>query len=183
MDVIILHSPLDGASRQLMEALGGEPAGPDVTINVDGCAVRVISDHALAVAACPNFSAYPALVVRDGETVRVKSPVASWAECVAFIQAPAETSTPLAASVHVTKLEFASRFTADERQRILDAAGKRDADGKLVHPDVADAVNMVQMTPESAGINLRSPLLAGYAALLVENQLLTGERAAQILTP
>lgn len=100
----------------------------------------------------------------------------------------ADIPPPPALEVHdqaarVTKLEFASRFTAEERQAILDAAGKRDADGRLVHPDVADAVNMVQMTPESAGINLRSPLLAGYASLLVPKGLLTPARAAAILTP
>jgi hypothetical protein len=117
MDIIILHSPLDGASRNLMQALGGEPSGPDVTISMEGRSVRIIPDHALAVAVCPNFSAYPALVVKDGETLRVKSPVGSWAECAAFVETPAQP--PLeAAKPPLSKLEFLRLFTDEELVRL-----------------------------------------------------------------
>ncbi|WP_027190081.1 hypothetical protein [Fundidesulfovibrio putealis] len=117
MIYILLHDPNNAASRILMAELGGEPAGTDVNIIYDGREVRVISKHTLAVAACPNFSAYPAIVVQDGEIVRVKSPVVSWADCLDFIDNPPAPSIPTPKIEH-TKLEFLALFTDEEKIRL-----------------------------------------------------------------
>ena len=124
MDMILLHSAQVEASRAIVQELGGEPAGNDVTLTYDGREVRVISKHALAVAACPNFSAYPAMVVQDGETVRVKSPVESWAECLDFAGKPPAPSAP-APKVEFTRLEFLNLFT-DAEQVALKVAENAD---------------------------------------------------------
>ncbi|KAF0235047.1 MAG: hypothetical protein FD177_206 [Desulfovibrionaceae bacterium] len=119
MNIIILHDPLSEASRVLLFEMGGEPAGEDVTITLGGREVRVISKHALAVAACPNFSAYPAIVVQDGEAMRVKSPVESWADCLDFADNP-PVAVPAQASRTMTKYEFRTKVLTFEERLTMD---------------------------------------------------------------
>jgi hypothetical protein len=87
MGIILLHSAQVEASRAILQELGLDAGTVDSTATRDGRAVRVVGKHALAVAVSPNFSAYPAIVVRDGGSLRVKSPVGSWAECAAVFLA------------------------------------------------------------------------------------------------
>ncbi|MFP5222284.1 MAG: hypothetical protein ACLGSA_08350 [Acidobacteriota bacterium] len=116
MNIVLLHSAQVESSRAIVQELGGEPTGNDVTITHGGRDVRVISKHALAVAACPNFSAYPAVVVLDGQDMRVKSPVESWAECLDFADNPPQAAPTVPASkIEHTKLEFLSLFTDEEK--------------------------------------------------------------------
>ena len=116
MQIILLHSAQVEASRAIVQELGGEPAGNDVMITHAGREVRVISKHALAVAACPNFSAYPAVVVQDGETVGVKSPVQSWQECLDFADNPPQPATSVPApKIEFTKTDFLDLFTVEEQ--------------------------------------------------------------------
>lgn len=116
MNIVLLHSAQVESSRAIVQELGGEPAGNDATITHGGRAVRVISKHALAVAACPNFSAYPAIVVQDGESVRVKSPVESWAECLDFVDNPPQPAPSVPApKIEHSKLEFLALFTEEEK--------------------------------------------------------------------
>jgi len=116
MNIVFLHSAQVDASRAIVQEIGGEFAGNDATVTHGGREVRVISKHALAVAACPNFSAYPAIVVQDGETVRVKSPVESWAECLNFADNPPQPAPSVPArKIELTKLEFLALFTDEEK--------------------------------------------------------------------
>lgn len=115
MQMIILHSALVEASRALMEELGGEPSAADVTLARDGAEVRVVSKHALAVGLCPAFTAYPAVAVTsEGGAVRVKSPVSSWAQCLAFAGEEPEPEAQRPPS-GLTRLEFLDRFTDEEK--------------------------------------------------------------------
>jgi len=116
MNIVLLHSAQVETSRAIVQELGGEPAGNDATLTHGGREVRVISKHSLAVAACPNFSAYPVIMVQDGETVRLKSPVESWAECLDFTDNPPQPAqTVPAPKIEHTKLEFLARFSDEEK--------------------------------------------------------------------
>ncbi|MFZ5427746.1 MAG: hypothetical protein ACOZEN_12285 [Thermodesulfobacteriota bacterium] len=116
MEIILLHSAQVEASRAIAAQLGGEPAEADAIINKDGRDVRVVSKHSLAVGLCPSFSAYPAIaVVEDGGAIRCKSPVASWAECLDFVDsAPAGPAQP-AHAAELSKLQFLGLFTDEEK--------------------------------------------------------------------
>lgn len=126
MDITLLHSAQVEASRAIVEELGLDAGTVDSTVTKDGHTVRVVGNHALAVAVCRNFSAYPAIVVRDGEAQRAKSPVASWAECTQFVESPAELPSPGVPATRpaLTKLEFLRLFTDEElvRLKTLEAA-------------------------------------------------------------
>jgi hypothetical protein len=120
MEITLLHSAQVEESRAIVQELGGEPAGSDVTVNHEGRDVRIVSKHALAAGVCPNFSAYPAVVVtgEDG-TVRVKSPVGDWAECLDFIDnPPVPAPTGPARKVDLTRLEFLDCFTDQEKVQL-----------------------------------------------------------------
>jgi len=114
MNITLLHSAQVETSRAIVQELGGEPAENDATITHDGREVRIVSKHALAVGVCPNFSAYPAVVVTDGGELRVKSPVESWAQCLEFIDnPPAPPVCPR--KLEFTRLEFLNLFTDEEK--------------------------------------------------------------------
>lgn len=118
MQMVILHSAMVEASRDLMEELGGQPQGDDVTLEHGGHPVRVVSKHALAAQLCPAFGAYPAVAVPDGAGgMRVCSPVADWAGCLAFAgeEPGPEPARPPGA---LTKLEFLGRFTGEEKMAL-----------------------------------------------------------------
>ena len=105
MEIILLHSAQVEASRNVLAEL---PAG-----------ITVIDKHSEAVQACPNFSAYPALVVKDGDTMRVLSPFSTWAEAQAFIDnppAPQEASRPRT----MTKYYFRTRVLTFEERVVMD---------------------------------------------------------------
>ncbi|KAF0232534.1 MAG: hypothetical protein FD177_2421 [Desulfovibrionaceae bacterium] len=116
MQIILLHSAQVETSRAIVQEIGGNPQwnSAEEVICTGGREVRVISKHALAVAACPNFSAYPAIVVQDGESVRVNSPVESWVDCLDFADNPPSPETP-ARKVEHSKLEFLALFTDEEK--------------------------------------------------------------------
>ena len=157
------------ASRVIVQELGGEPAGNDATIIHGGREVRVISKHALAVVACPNFSAYPAIVVQDGETVRVKSPVDSWADALAFVDNPPVAATP-APKVEFTRTDFLDLFTIEE-QVALKGLEKTD-----------DAVALFWERYRVAdNIRLDDPRTIGAINMLATAGHITPARAAAIL--
>jgi len=115
MQTVFLHSAQVESSRAIMAQLGGEPVGVDVTINHEGREIRVLSKHSLATGVCPNFSAYPAIVVtQDDGGQRVKSPVDSWAQCLEFIDSP-PAATPAAKQTSFPRLEFLGLFTEEEK--------------------------------------------------------------------
>lgn len=120
MDIILLHSAQVETSRAIVEELGLDAGTVDSTVTKDGHSVRVVGKHALAVGVCPNFSAYPAVVVKNGEAVWVKSPVESWADCLAFLSAPAQPLSPGVPAVRpaLSKLEFLRLFTDEELVRL-----------------------------------------------------------------
>jgi len=116
MQITVLHSEMVEASRAITAAFGLHSDVVDASVIMDGHAVQVIGKHSLAVAACPNFSAYPAIVIQDGETLRVKSPVESWADCLAFVDNPPvpAPSNP-ARKIEFTKTDFLDLFTVEEQ--------------------------------------------------------------------
>jgi len=115
MKIILLHSEQVESSRAILAEIGSSPSGDDVTVTHEGKDIRIISNHALAVSVRPNFRAYPALMVQgeDG-VVRIKSPVGSWSECVAFL-AGTEPEVQAPAQVEFSKLEFLALFTDEEK--------------------------------------------------------------------
>lgn len=69
MDIILLHTPLSAASRDFLASLGVTiPEGDDVTVTIGTDTVRIVSNHAAAVALCPAFPGYPSVVAEvNGE--------------------------------------------------------------------------------------------------------------------
>ena len=113
MSIIILHSPHNGASRAFLAALGVAPAGEDVTVDIGGTAVRIVSNHELA-AGIAGFGDYPALVYAPGEAVYVLNRPESWQQCLDFMDAPWGPEGPPAFR-EMTRLEFLNRFTQAEQ--------------------------------------------------------------------
>lgn len=171
MEIILLHSAQVEASRNIVAELGGEPTGADATVDHDGRTVRVISKHALAVGACPNFSGYPAIAVvaADG-SVRVKSQVESWAECVEFIDAPAPSQVAQARKVQLTRLEFLNLFTNEEKVR-LKALESTDPTVALFWEEYRAADS----------VRLDDPRTVGAIEYLVSKQYLAESRRADLL--
>lgn len=156
MEIIILHSAMVESSRKLLE-----------DFNNDALAgVTVIDKHGDAVAACPNFSAYPAIVVKDGESVRVLSPAGSWAEARAWIESPPTSPTVTT----LTQFEFSQLFTAAERIAIRTAAKANAA--------VEDAVDILN---RASVVDLTLPETQAGILGMAQAGLLTTERAADIL--
>ncbi|GFK95752.1 hypothetical protein NNJEOMEG_03620 [Fundidesulfovibrio magnetotacticus] len=110
----LLHSPYDADSRDFLAALGvAEPESDDVTVETGGQAVRIVSDQAKAVAACPAFSRYPTFVASDG---RVVSGPKTWQECLDFEAASGGGgfAPDPQALAELTRLDFLARFTEAE---------------------------------------------------------------------
>ncbi|KAF0235362.1 MAG: hypothetical protein FD177_116 [Desulfovibrionaceae bacterium] len=171
MEITLLHSAQVATSRNIVRELGGDPAGNEATITHEGREVRVISKHALAVAACPNFSAYPAIVVQDGETVRVKSPVESWQDCLDFADNPPEPAPSIPTpKIEFTKTDFLDLFTVEE-QVALKGLEKTD-----------DAVALFWERYRVAdNIRLDDPRTIGAINMLAAAGHITLARAAAIL--
>ena len=94
----ILHDPLSTASRDFLASLGLMiPEGDDVTVTIGTDTVRIVSDHATAVALCPAFPGYPVALIGDGETRRMLAFPASWGEVTTW--AVGATSSILADAV------------------------------------------------------------------------------------
>ena len=155
-------------SRNIVAVLGLVPGVLDASVVMDGREVRIISKHAQAVAACPNFSAYPAIVVQDGETQHVKSPVASWEECLSFIESiPGPQPTR---KIVFTKTDFLDLFTVEE-QIALKGLEKTD-----------DAVALFWERYRVADdIRLDDPRTIGAINMLAASGHISQERAAAIL--
>jgi len=113
MSITILHSPFNEASRAFLAALGIAPQGDDVTVDINGTAVRVVSNHELA-AGIAGFGDYPALVYSPGEAVYVLNRPESWKQCLDFLDAPWGPEGPPAFR-EMTRLEFLNRFTQAEQ--------------------------------------------------------------------
>ncbi|GFK94405.1 hypothetical protein NNJEOMEG_02250 [Fundidesulfovibrio magnetotacticus] len=114
MSITILHNPVDGVSRDFLASLGlQEPDKDDTDVVVSGQPVRLISDHAKAVAACPGFGCYPVLVYEADGAVHVLNGPTTWQQCLDFMNAPwGENAPPV--SREMTRLEFLARFTEAE---------------------------------------------------------------------
>ncbi|GFK94764.1 hypothetical protein NNJEOMEG_02611 [Fundidesulfovibrio magnetotacticus] len=176
----ILHSPVNGTSMDFLASLGvDELAGVSVTVNIGGQDVLIISDHAMAVAACPAFAGYPSLVASDG---RVLHAPPSWEACLAFESISPEAAQNLATGGYIPKKDFADRFLPVERQAILAAIRA----GDVVLEDANNYLNNFVKDPP--GVNLRDPLLLTWGKYLVEvvppgrtTPILTQDRADAIL--
>ena len=163
MNILILHSPLDGASRQFVASVGIEPTRTDESATVEGQVVRIISDHALAVSVCPEFGAYPALVViADDETRRVLAPVTSWAQALAFAQTPIVPTSTKTLTYH----EFRLLFTFAERVAWDNST-------------IPEVVTMRNDLVGAESINLDQ--VASYRAEMLKSGLITEERLNQVL--
>lgn len=169
MQIIFLHSAQVEASRNIIAVLGLLSDVVDARLIMDGHAVQVIGKHALAVAACPNFSAYPAIVVTDGESVRVKSPVATWAECLDFADNPPVDPEVTRARI-VSQFEFYNLFTSVERKGIRAAA--------KVNADVEDTLDGLDRAKD---VDLDLPLTVSGIQGMEDAGLLGLGRAARIL--
>lgn len=112
MDIILLHSEMAAASRNLLASLGvAIPEGDDVTVTVGTDTARIISKHALAVGVCPAFPGYPAAVVGEGEAQRMLPFPDSWA---AVLEWAANPPAEEAASSEMSVTAFFERFTDAE---------------------------------------------------------------------
>ncbi len=164
MEILILHSEMVEASRELVADYLAAIAGNTALFGENP--VTIIDKHKDAVSACPNFSAYPAIVVRDGETARVLSPAPSWADAMAWIQNP-----PAPAPVTLlTQFEFSQLFTAAERIAIRTAS--------KANPAIEDAVDILN---RASMVDLVLPETQAGVMGMAQAGLLTPERAADIL--
>lgn len=88
MKVIILHSAQVEESRAIMDGLGLDPQMNEETLVAQN-GWTVSGKHSYATLVCPAFAAYPTcVVIEDGGTMRVKSPVSDLAECLEFVGTP-----------------------------------------------------------------------------------------------
>ncbi len=170
MDIIILHSAMVGASRDLLTSLGVAIAeGDDVTVTVGADTVRIVSKHALAVGVCPAFPGYPAALVGEGEAQRLLAFPASWAAVQEW------AADPTAGEVKPTtmsKYEFSKRFLADEMIGILALRNTDPAVGLFL-----------QLMDYAQEIDLEDANIKSGIAYLVTLGKLTQDRATAILTP
>ena len=172
MSITILHSPFNEASRAFLAALGFVPQGDDMTININGTAVRIVSNHEVA-AGIAGFGDYPALVYAPGEAVYVLNRPESWQQCLAFMDAPWGPEGPAApaSSTTMSKYTFLRRFTGEELARATTLKLQGDIQLHLAQT-LLDAAQEV---------DLADPNIQAYVNYLVTVQVLTPERAAQIL--
>lgn len=173
MQITILHSKACGASRDIMTVLGLPTDAVDANVVMGGYTIHVIGDHAQAVDICPNFADYPVLIVQDGELVRVKAPVASWTDCLDFIETP--QTTP--AETRFTRTGFKRLFTLDEFDALLIA--------RMTVPTGPDdpAVDVIRMWEFLSGsdfVSLTDPLTVNSLYLLVLGGYITEERFEEI---
>lgn len=170
MDIILLHSAMVGASRDLLASLGVTiPEGDDVTVAVGSDTVRIISKHSLAVAAVPAFPGYPAAAVTvDGKQYVLPFPT-TWAEVTAWVANPAPENTKVTA---ITNEEFLKRFTQTELLAILNAQST----------DTTIQLFMLLFNAASY-IDLEDSLVVSAVNHMVSANLLTSDRGKEILTP
>jgi len=122
MHITILHNPMSFASRDFLAVLGvAIPAGDDVTVTIGSDTVRIVSDHAAAVAFCPAFPGYPVALTDEGEARRMLAFPATWEAVTTWAANPptvAPTSLP-----RFTPAEFMRLLTQDELDAVLLAEG------------------------------------------------------------
>lgn len=113
MDITILHSRFDAASRDFLTSLGVPiPEGDDVTATVGSDSVRIVSGHDICVGVCPAFPGYPAAVVTVDGTQYVLAFPSTWSEVAAWAATtPAEAAT---AATTMSVTAFFERFTDTE---------------------------------------------------------------------
>lgn len=153
METIILHSKDSEASRNLVSDCA-DSMFPNVT---------VIDNHEAAIAACPNFSAYPT-VLHDG---RVLSPAESWEAAVEWINSP---PAPTPAPRVISQFAFSRLFTKAERIAIRQAA--------KVNADVEDFLDILDRAGE-VDLDLQDTV-DGVMAMEAASLIGTG-RAVRIL--
>jgi len=172
MSITILHSPFNEASLTFLATLGIAPQGEDVTVDINGTAVRVVSNHELA-AGIAAFGDYPALVYAPGEAVYVLNRPASWQECLDFMAAPsgAESEAPAKGPTNLTKLDFLDLFTDTELKSL-----------KGLEASSLDVALFWERYRAAQYMNLADPrTIASINALEATGLIATG-RAAQILS-
>lgn len=170
MEIILLHSAMVEASRLLVAAFGLDPLTVvDETVQRDGYTVRIVGKHAVAVALCPNFSAYPTLVVMDGEATRVVG-VSSWQDCLKAITYVPPAPQPVPTPRVITQFAFSRLFTKAERIAIRQAA--------KVDVDVEDFLDILDRAGE-VDLDLQDTV---DGVMAMEDASLIGEgRAIRIL--
>jgi hypothetical protein len=174
MEIILLHSAMVEASRKIVQALGLDELNVvDETTFVDGKVVRVVGKHSLAVVICPNFSAYPALVVTEEGAARVKSPVDSWVDCLDFINNPPAPPDPVPVYV-ISAYEFSKRFTMEEEVAIEEAS--------VIDPVIRVAIRKLGLI-KNWDVDLSDTGTMNYVGYLATKGLIAPERVAEILAP
>lgn len=170
MNITILHDRNCAASRDFIIALGVTiPEGDDVTVAIGPDTVRIVSDHATAVALCPAFPGYPVALIGDDEERRMLVFPASWDAVTAWAANPA----PVAAkSTMLTKYAFSQRFHSDEMIGILAL--------RLTDPVVGLFLQLMDYAQE---IDLTDVNIQSGIEYLVSIGKLTQDRATAILTP
>ncbi|UJX43260.1 hypothetical protein K9F62_19735 [Desulfovibrio sp. JY] len=86
--------------------------------------VRIISDHAKAVAVCPAFPGYPTAVVGEGDAQRILPFPAAWEEVATWAATPPAVAD---APNRFTEAGFMRLFTQEEFDALL-AVETTDAD-------------------------------------------------------
>lgn len=170
MEIVLLHSAMVEASRLLVAAFGLDPLTVvDETAQRDGYTVRIVGKHSVAVALCPNFSAYPTLAVLGDPPTR-SSQVESWQDCLRVIQytPPEPEAVPLPRTI--SQFAFSRLFTKPERIAIRQAA--------KVNADVEDFLDILDRAGE-VDLDLQETI-DGVEAMEAGGLIGTG-RAAQIL--
>lgn len=167
--ITILHDPFSASSRDFLSALGVTiPEGDDVTVAVGADTVRIISDHASAVALCPAFPGYPlALVERDGVQCQLAFPT-SWNEVIAWAANPPANGSQAAS--RYSPAEFMRLLTQEELDAVLLAEGT-DTDVRRMWAFIR-AVGYVDMADPLTQNSLLMLRQKGYIA--------TDERLQQI---
>lgn len=166
MVVIVLHSSEVDISRALMVELGVDPhINEDIVQSPNGW--KVSAKHSYATTVCPNFSAYPTIVVFDGDKTRVKSPVANLEDALDFVN-----NQPLATPNRIlSQFEFTQLFTSAERKAI-----RQQSKSNTDLEDLMAVLNAAQ------DVNLDLPILISGLAFLVSLGILTAARRDKILT-
>ena len=170
MNITLLHNPMSFTSRDFLAVLGvAIPAGDDVTVTIGSDTVRIVSDHAAAVALCPAFPGYPlALVDVGGVQYQMAFPT-SWASVTAWAADPVPV---VAKPTTLSKYAFSQRFHSDEMIGVLAL--------RLTDPVVG---LFLQLMDYAQDVDLTDTNIQSGVNYLVSIGKLTSERAAVILAP
>jgi hypothetical protein len=172
MNITILHNPFSADSRALLDSLGVTiPEGDDGTVEVGSDTVRIVSDHAAAVALCPAFPGYPLALAGEGEARRMLAFPASWDEVTRW--AATSSAAGGSAATEMSRTAFLARFTPAE----LVAARE------LGKTDVVVDLFWMQLIAADTIVLTYQPVVDGVRYLVGKLPGFDQARADAILTP